>query len=99
MSTYEKLSGLELEVDSYELEPHEVQVSSEFTRLTTVIRLRGVVIRPILPIAGRDGGGGKRQVRRHRQQHEVARGRAVRREIDRSGDALAEGACLGRGHV
>jgi hypothetical protein len=41
MTTYEKLAGLELEVDSYELEPLEVQVSSDFTRLTTVIRLRG----------------------------------------------------------
>jgi hypothetical protein len=41
MSTYEKLSGLALEVDSYELEPLERQVSSEFTRLSTVIRLRG----------------------------------------------------------
>jgi hypothetical protein len=41
MSTYEKLAGLELEIDEYELEPLEVEVSSEFTRLTTVIRLRG----------------------------------------------------------
>jgi hypothetical protein len=41
MSTYEKLSGLEFEIEGYEFEPLELQVSSEFTRLTTVIRLRG----------------------------------------------------------
>jgi L-alanine-DL-glutamate epimerase-like enolase superfamily enzyme len=41
VSTYEKLSGLTLQVDSYELEPLERQVSSEFTRLSTVIHLRG----------------------------------------------------------
>ena len=41
MSTYERLSGLELEVESYTLEPLEREVSSEFTRLSTVIHLRG----------------------------------------------------------
>jgi L-alanine-DL-glutamate epimerase-like enolase superfamily enzyme len=41
VSTYDRLASLPLEVDSYELEPLEQQVSSEFTRLTTVIRLRG----------------------------------------------------------
>jgi L-alanine-DL-glutamate epimerase-like enolase superfamily enzyme len=41
MSTYEKLSGLPLEVESYTLEPLEREVSSDFTRLSTVIRLAG----------------------------------------------------------
>jgi hypothetical protein len=41
VSTYEKLSGIPLQVDSYELEPLERQVSSDFTRLSTVIRLKG----------------------------------------------------------
>jgi hypothetical protein len=41
MSTYEKLARLELEIESYDLEPLEVEVSSDFTRATTVIRLRG----------------------------------------------------------
>jgi L-alanine-DL-glutamate epimerase-like enolase superfamily enzyme len=41
VSTYAKVVELPVEVESYELEPHELEVSSEFTRLTTVIRLRG----------------------------------------------------------
>jgi hypothetical protein len=41
MSTYAKLTELPVEVESYELEPHELEVSSEFTRFSTVIRLRG----------------------------------------------------------
>jgi L-alanine-DL-glutamate epimerase-like enolase superfamily enzyme len=41
VSTYAKLSALPLQVDSYELEPLERDVSSDFTRLTTVIRMRG----------------------------------------------------------
>ena len=41
MSTYEHLADLPLEVESYELEGLERDVSSDFTRLTTVIRLRG----------------------------------------------------------
>jgi L-alanine-DL-glutamate epimerase-like enolase superfamily enzyme len=41
MSAYESLAGLAVEVERYELEPHELEVSSEFTRLTTVIRIRG----------------------------------------------------------
>jgi hypothetical protein len=41
MSTYEKLAGLALEVEEYELEPLEVEVTSDFTRVSTVIRLRG----------------------------------------------------------
>jgi hypothetical protein len=39
--TYAKLVDLPVEVESYELEPHELEVSSEFTRLTTVIRMKG----------------------------------------------------------
>ena len=41
MSTYEKLAGFPLEIDGYALEPLERQVSSDFTRLSTVIRIRG----------------------------------------------------------
>jgi hypothetical protein len=41
VSTYERIAELPLEVSSYELEPHELEISSEFTRLTTVIRLKG----------------------------------------------------------
>jgi hypothetical protein len=41
MSTFEPLAGLPVEIDSYELEPLEQEVSSDFTRLTTVIRMRG----------------------------------------------------------
>jgi L-alanine-DL-glutamate epimerase-like enolase superfamily enzyme len=41
MSAYSKLADLPLEIESYELEPLEFEVSSEFTRLSTVIRLRG----------------------------------------------------------
>ena len=41
MSTFDKLSGLPLEIESYDLEPLERDVSSDFTRLSTVIRLRG----------------------------------------------------------
>lgn len=41
MSTYAKVSDLPLEIDSYELVPLEREVSSDFTRLSTVIRLRG----------------------------------------------------------
>jgi L-alanine-DL-glutamate epimerase-like enolase superfamily enzyme len=41
VSTYEKVSQLPLEVDSYDLEPLERDVSSDFTRLSTVIRLQG----------------------------------------------------------
>ena len=41
MSTYELLADLPLEVEAYELEGLERDVSSNFTRLSTVIRLRG----------------------------------------------------------
>jgi L-alanine-DL-glutamate epimerase-like enolase superfamily enzyme len=41
VSLYDNVSGLSLEIESYELEPLELTVSPEFTRKTTVIRLRG----------------------------------------------------------
>jgi hypothetical protein len=41
VSTYELLAELPLLVEGYELEGHEVALSSEFVRKTTVIRLRG----------------------------------------------------------
>jgi L-alanine-DL-glutamate epimerase-like enolase superfamily enzyme len=41
VSTWELLAGLPLTIDSYELEPLEQAVSSDFTRLTTVIHMRG----------------------------------------------------------
>jgi hypothetical protein len=41
VSRYERLADLPLEIESYELEPLQVEISSAFTRHTTVIRLRG----------------------------------------------------------
>jgi hypothetical protein len=41
VSTYDRVADLPLEVESYGLEGLEKEVSSEFTRLTTVVRLRG----------------------------------------------------------
>ena len=41
MSTWGTLAGLELEIEDYALEPLQAQVSSEFERKSTVIRLRG----------------------------------------------------------
>jgi hypothetical protein len=41
VSTYATLSSLPVQVDSYELEALERAVSSDFTRLSTVIRVRG----------------------------------------------------------
>ena len=41
MSTIERLAPLPLEVEGYGLEPLEQAVSSDFTRLSTVIRMRG----------------------------------------------------------
>jgi hypothetical protein len=41
MSTYDKLADIPLEVEGYELEPLEQEVSSDFTRATTVIHMRG----------------------------------------------------------
>jgi hypothetical protein len=40
-STYDLLADLPLEVEGYQLEDHELEVSPQFTRLTTVIRLHG----------------------------------------------------------
>jgi hypothetical protein len=48
VSTYELLSGLPLEVESYTLEGLKAQVSSGFERLTTVVHLSG---------AGQEGRG------------------------------------------
>ena len=41
MSTYAPLAELPLEIESYELEGLEREVSSDFVRLTTLVRLRG----------------------------------------------------------
>ncbi len=41
MSTYSRVANLPVEIESYELEGLERTISSEFTRRTTVIRLRG----------------------------------------------------------
>ncbi len=41
MSTFDGIADLPLSIDSYELERLEQAVSSEFTRVTTVIHLRG----------------------------------------------------------
>ena len=39
--TFDRLAGLPLEVDSYSLDGLEAQVSSDFTRLSTVIHMQG----------------------------------------------------------
>jgi L-alanine-DL-glutamate epimerase-like enolase superfamily enzyme len=41
MSSWEQLAELPLRIEEYSLQPLEAQVSSEFTRKTTVIQLRG----------------------------------------------------------
>jgi hypothetical protein len=41
MATYDRVSDLPLEIDSYELEGLEIPISPQFTRKTTVVRLRG----------------------------------------------------------
>jgi hypothetical protein len=41
MATFDRLAHLPLQIDSYSLEGLEAQVSSEFTRLSTVIRVSG----------------------------------------------------------
>ena len=41
MGVFDRLADLPLEVDSYALEGLERDVSSEFTRLSTVIHMRG----------------------------------------------------------
>jgi L-alanine-DL-glutamate epimerase-like enolase superfamily enzyme len=38
---YERLADLPLEIEAYELDGLELEVSSDFTRLTTLIRIRG----------------------------------------------------------
>jgi hypothetical protein len=48
VGTYEAIAELPLALESYALEPLELSFGSEFTRLTTVVRLRG---------AGQDGVG------------------------------------------
>jgi hypothetical protein len=48
LSTFERLWPIPLEVESYDLEPLEQAVSSDFTRLSTVIRMHG---------SGEDGVG------------------------------------------
>jgi hypothetical protein len=48
MSTWELLAELPVQIESYELDPLEANVSSEFTRKSTVIHMRG---------AGREGVG------------------------------------------
>lgn len=42
MSTYARISELPLTIEGHELERREREVSSEFTRVTTTVRLRGV---------------------------------------------------------
>jgi hypothetical protein len=41
MTTYARVADLPLEIESYELEPLELEVSSDFTRLSTVVHLQG----------------------------------------------------------
>ena len=41
MASYDLIRDLPLVIDSYELEPLEAEVSSEFTRLSTVIHMLG----------------------------------------------------------
>jgi hypothetical protein len=41
MSTYDKVAGLPLEIESYELEGRELALGPEFTRFTTIVRMRG----------------------------------------------------------
>jgi hypothetical protein len=41
VGTYDRLAGLPLEIESYDLEGRELSVSTEFTRLTTLIKLQG----------------------------------------------------------
>ena len=41
MATFDRLADLPIQVDGYDLEGLEADVSSDFTRLTTLIRMRG----------------------------------------------------------
>ncbi len=69
VSTYARLAKLPLEIESYELEGLEREVSSDFVRLTTLVRLRGaghegvgedVTYTALDHIAFRDAGRGLR---------------------------------------
>jgi hypothetical protein len=42
VSAFEQVAGLSIEIESYELEGHDREYSPEFTRGSTVIRLRGM---------------------------------------------------------
>ena len=48
MATYDRIAELPIEIDGYALEGLERDVSSEFTRLSTVVRMHG---------AGEEGAG------------------------------------------
>src|SRR5947208_14516517 len=41
MATFDRLTGLPIEIEGYELDRLEREVSSEFTRLSSVVRMRG----------------------------------------------------------
>ena len=41
MASYDRVRDLPVEIESYRLEPLQVQASHDFTRLTTVIHLEG----------------------------------------------------------
>ena len=41
MTTFDRLTDLPIEIEGYELDRLEREVSSEFTRLSTVVRMRG----------------------------------------------------------
>jgi L-alanine-DL-glutamate epimerase-like enolase superfamily enzyme len=41
MATFDRLADLPIQIDGYELEGLEADVSSDFTRLTTLVRMRG----------------------------------------------------------
>jgi hypothetical protein len=65
MGTYDRLAELPLEVESYELDGLEYRISEEFTRLTTLVHLRGggqegvgedVTYDPLDHLALRDAG-------------------------------------------
>jgi len=68
MSSWEQLAELPLQIEQYSLEPLEAQVSSEFTRKTTVIHLRG---------AGAEGAG--EDVTYDALDHEILQAAGARR--------------------
>ena len=91
MSAFEQVAGLPIEVESYELEGHDREYSPEFTRGSTVVRLRGMgqegigedVVYDVLDhIAHRDAGPGPRPQRAEdpgRALRAARRARPVRR--------------------